>query len=334
MAVVSQQRFLPFGERRGWDDEAVAPWQNRGFTGHLHNDEVGLIYMNARYYVPSLGRFASADTLVPQPTNPQQFNRFSYVLNNPIRLSDPSGHVCYDHTAGPELFGMCENEDGSRHSIIKKEIKSGTPNLIRNATPFDTLPFNPIAYVEGNGVQAFGDTSYAFNEQHWLYGDFGRLHPGVDIPMTAGTPLLALGDGVVTCAGGENIFCGQSEDPTGNGYGIGIQYASCSCIVYYAHAKGITLERGDPVSAGMVVALSGASRDGYEHLHLEVRNVDNTMVYNPIHFFTHNTWSGINWTYMSYRNSYANPQTRMYAIQMQKGHNYWQGSSYPLVWVR
>jgi RHS repeat-associated protein len=54
--------------------------------------ELGLIYMNARYYVPSLGRFASADTLVPDPTNPQQFNRFSYVLNNPLRFNDPSGH--------------------------------------------------------------------------------------------------------------------------------------------------------------------------------------------------------------------------------------------------
>jgi RHS repeat-associated protein len=53
---------------------------------------LGLIYMNARYYVPSLGRFASADTLVPDPTNPQQFNRFSYVLNTPLRFTDPTGH--------------------------------------------------------------------------------------------------------------------------------------------------------------------------------------------------------------------------------------------------
>ena len=55
---VSQQRFLPFGGPRSWAAEDNTPWQNRGYTGHLHNDEVGLIYMNARYYVPSLGRFA------------------------------------------------------------------------------------------------------------------------------------------------------------------------------------------------------------------------------------------------------------------------------------
>jgi RHS repeat-associated protein len=66
--VDQRQRFLPFG---GTHTTVGSDLAGRGYTGHLHNDEVGLIYMNARYYVPSLGRFASADTLVPDPTNPQ-----------------------------------------------------------------------------------------------------------------------------------------------------------------------------------------------------------------------------------------------------------------------
>ena len=45
-----------------------------------------------RYYSPALGRFISADTIVPLPTNPQSLNRYSYVLNNPVRYIDPSGH--------------------------------------------------------------------------------------------------------------------------------------------------------------------------------------------------------------------------------------------------
>lgn len=52
--------------------------------------------MNARYYVPYLNRFISADTIVPDPTNPQSLNRYSYALNNPIRYSDPSGHCAVD----------------------------------------------------------------------------------------------------------------------------------------------------------------------------------------------------------------------------------------------
>ncbi len=48
--------------------------------------------MNARFYVPGLGRFLSADTIVPDPANPQSFNRYSYVLNSPLKFTDPTGH--------------------------------------------------------------------------------------------------------------------------------------------------------------------------------------------------------------------------------------------------
>jgi hypothetical protein len=51
-----------------------------------------LYYYNARYYDPHLGRFIQPDTLVPDPLNPQAWNRFSYCYNNPVSYVDPSGH--------------------------------------------------------------------------------------------------------------------------------------------------------------------------------------------------------------------------------------------------
>jgi RHS repeat-associated protein len=54
--------------------------------------DLGLIYMNARYYLPEVGRFISPDTLVPDPGNPQSHNRYAYVLNSPVNYTDPSGH--------------------------------------------------------------------------------------------------------------------------------------------------------------------------------------------------------------------------------------------------
>ena len=54
-----------FGSYRG--DTPAQQLTDQGFTGHKHNDDLGLIYMNARYYVGSIGRFASADTIVPDP---------------------------------------------------------------------------------------------------------------------------------------------------------------------------------------------------------------------------------------------------------------------------
>ncbi|MGH2542893.1 MAG: RHS repeat-associated core domain-containing protein [Ardenticatenaceae bacterium] len=84
---------------------------NRGFTGHKHNNlganDLGLLYMNARYFVPAVGRFASADTIVPNPANPQSFNRFSYSYNNPLRYTDPNGHFCYDAAANEFSDGEC-----------------------------------------------------------------------------------------------------------------------------------------------------------------------------------------------------------------------------------
>ncbi|MCB0036462.1 MAG: hypothetical protein KDE51_20660 [Anaerolineales bacterium] len=51
--------------------------------------------MNSRWYDGSIGRFISADSIVPDPTNPQSFNRYSYTYNNPVKYTDPSGH-CAD----------------------------------------------------------------------------------------------------------------------------------------------------------------------------------------------------------------------------------------------
>jgi RHS repeat-associated protein len=64
----------------------------RGYTGHEQIDDVGLVHMGGRVYDPILGRFLQADPFVQQPTNIQNFNRYSYVLNNPLNATDPSGY--------------------------------------------------------------------------------------------------------------------------------------------------------------------------------------------------------------------------------------------------
>ncbi len=64
----------------------------RGFTGHEHVDNADIIHMNGRIYDPTLGRFLQADPFIQAPKNSQNYNRYSYVLNNPLSYTDPSGY--------------------------------------------------------------------------------------------------------------------------------------------------------------------------------------------------------------------------------------------------
>ena len=64
---------------------------DRGFTGHEHYDNLKIINANARLYDPVIGRFFSPDPFVQAPDFTQNYNRYSYCLNNPVMYSDPDG---------------------------------------------------------------------------------------------------------------------------------------------------------------------------------------------------------------------------------------------------
>jgi len=92
-AVVGEQRYYPFGETRL---TTGTMYTDKLFTGQREITGLGIYHYQSRFYSPKLGRFLSADTIVPNPANPQAFNRYAYVLNNPTRYVDPTGHVCSD----------------------------------------------------------------------------------------------------------------------------------------------------------------------------------------------------------------------------------------------
>ena len=87
--VLARYAFDPFGARTALYGDANT--SRHGFTGHEHLPEVGLIHMNGRVYDPVLGRFLSADPQIQFPDNIQSYNRYSYVMNNPLVFTDPSG---------------------------------------------------------------------------------------------------------------------------------------------------------------------------------------------------------------------------------------------------
>ena len=82
-------KYEPYGTMRG--TEWTLPI-DKGFTGQVIEPGLGLHDYGARHYAQPLGRWIAPDTLVPDPMDPQALNRYSYVLNNPLRYNDPSGH--------------------------------------------------------------------------------------------------------------------------------------------------------------------------------------------------------------------------------------------------
>ena len=96
------------GEAYGPDDQPEL-LLSRGYTGHEHLPWFGLVNMNARLYDPAVGRFLSPDPIVQAPDNTQNFNRYSYCMNNPLRYADPLGLFKYRLTY---------SEDGELLSIM------------------------------------------------------------------------------------------------------------------------------------------------------------------------------------------------------------------------
>lgn len=102
-AVDKTYNFGPFGAIR---DKALADMFDTGttrygFTGHEHLKDADIIHMNGRIYDSHLGRFLNADPYIQAPFNSQSFNRYSYVVNNPLSYIDPTGYA-YDDEHSPD----------------------------------------------------------------------------------------------------------------------------------------------------------------------------------------------------------------------------------------
>jgi RHS repeat-associated protein len=103
-AVTARYAYDPFGRRRAtkgtydpggnlivdWMDGAAAG-TDRGYTGHEHLDDVGVIHMNGRIFDPTIARFMQGDPFIQDPSNLQNYNRYTYCYNNPLTCTDPSG---------------------------------------------------------------------------------------------------------------------------------------------------------------------------------------------------------------------------------------------------
>ena len=134
--VVQELSYDAWGRLRNPETHAVYLPDNetelllgRGYTGHEHLPMFGLINMNARLYDPVLGRFLSPDPYVQMPDFSQNFNRYSYCLNNPLVYVDEDGEIAWfvpvivGAVIGAYSGGVIANE--GQYNPVKWDYNSG-----------------------------------------------------------------------------------------------------------------------------------------------------------------------------------------------------------------
>ena len=150
-------RYKPYGEDR---DTGSSLNTDRKFTGQTEDETAGLYWYASRAYDPAIGRFVSPDPIVPAPGNPQSLNRYSYVYNNPLKYTDPTGHYSVEDdkqwlleysekndgkapTASDEAFRQASMEAALQGRDFSVEYWAGL--LERAASNAPTQPSNPVA---------------------------------------------------------------------------------------------------------------------------------------------------------------------------------------------
>jgi RHS repeat-associated protein len=122
-----------------------------------------LIEMGVRRYDPQLGRFISPDTIIPDPQNPQSFNRYSYVRNNPVKYQDPTGHSeCVDRECEARQNTVNRNFIGL-NTRIRRNLIYDTARGLRLQ---QTQGTNRITDLEATArLVDFASTLYSGNNQ-------------------------------------------------------------------------------------------------------------------------------------------------------------------------
>jgi RHS repeat-associated protein len=86
--LVERTKYYPYGSMREGGEA-----NKYYYTGKELDMDTGLYYYGARYYHPTFATFTQADTIIPDVYDPQSLNRYTYVLNNPLKYIDPTGHL-------------------------------------------------------------------------------------------------------------------------------------------------------------------------------------------------------------------------------------------------
>ena len=201
--VTERRRFDPFGKPRavlGHDLQTPDLRQfgidytviNRGFTDHEHLDDQQLIHMNGRVYDYNVGRFMSVDPFIVDAKNSQAINPYSYVMNNPLGYTDPTGYRADEDVETVEVNKDAQvYEDANGNQYVDAGDGSG-----------DVIQINSIEVTKSNG----STTNYSFSNG----GKLSNVST-TDIGSPAQTATSSTSSGIPTNPLGKSVL-GKAQD--------------------------------------------------------------------------------------------------------------------------
>jgi len=153
-SVTGEMIYSAFGETR-FSFGAIPT--DRLYTGQ-YEAEVGLYFYNARWYDPYLNHFVQPDTIIPDPSNPQSWNRYAYVNNNPINYNDPSGHCieiepgfCVREDRNSGKTNIVYSTDGRFNNYVEQALANAV--LSGNTNYLNQIPNNTPGFMVGAALE-------------------------------------------------------------------------------------------------------------------------------------------------------------------------------------
>ncbi|GEM_PF-3868680 len=188
------------------------------YTGQIYDIDTGLYYYKARYYNPQLGRFIQPDTVVPDAKNYQAHNRYSYVMNNPMKYTDPSGHGFWSWFR--KLFGAFI---GALISVITFGLLSPVGFTLAALSLGEALLFGAVSGLAGGVIGGAISGGLRGALMGGLFGFIGgALFAGVGHGIASAlTPAFGAGAGAAAQQSASNAAAGILA-----GVGLGLSYAT------------------------------------------------------------------------------------------------------------
>ena len=226
--ILEDTDYLPFGGQRRLSGTIST---NYRFTDQELDSETGLYNYDARLYDPVIGRFVSADSVVPDWYDSQALNRYSYTLNNPLIYTDPSGHV--------------QAETGLANDVLSSSTwQTGNGVLDNSVVWLINQTYNTCGYFFNFGFNALVDVRRAYNFiQNSIIIDL-MGGDGLDV-MASNVVVAVLTAGVTQIPGGLKSLRGLSYETASKSAGNVLQKALSKAKPTKGHPNQLMHELDD-----------------------------------------------------------------------------------------